>query len=221
MAKARIACTVSTMTGTDCLLIVFARVQRLGKVKTRLAPRFGDAGALAIYQQLLDRTFATARDFSGPVELWLDQPDAELDRRVTPWGWQCQQQKGADLGERMSQALAQGLARYASVLLVGSDCPVMDASYLRQAERALENHDVVFGASEDGGYVLVGGRRQQDWHPQRFAGVRFGGPNALQDSLSAFPEQQPAVLSALWDVDYPDDVERARAAGCLVSITDC
>lgn len=209
---------VSTDNPSQPLLIIFARALQAGRVKTRLIPHFGEEGALKLYRFLLTRTIAAACRFPGRVELWLDQPDRELQSLAERNGWSCRQQQGGDLGEKMAQALNMGLGRADRVLLVGSDCAVLDQDYFEQALQALDKAPVVFGPSEDGGYVLIGSSRQTLWHRHRFQGVRFGGEHALADSAACFPGERVARLPVLWDVDTRDDVLRAQSCGYLPAI---
>jgi glycosyltransferase A (GT-A) superfamily protein (DUF2064 family) len=65
----------------------------------------------------------------------------------------------------MHHALTDALNRGTPAVLVGSDCPVLDLSYLARA--ALIDHDAVFGPAEDGGAMLVGRRGQA------FAGIAW------------------------------------------------
>lgn len=190
-------------------LLIFARGLQAGKVKTRLIPAYGADGALAIYRHLLQRTCDAAVTFPGQVTLWADQPDPALARLAADRGWGLSIQCGDNLGERMSHALHQSLQVSHKVLLVGSDCPVLDQGYFEQALTALDTNKVVFGASEDGGYVLLGSSSAGLWNPQPFKGVQWGSQYALQQSREAFSEVKQCVLPPLWDVDLPDDVSRA------------
>ena len=211
---------------SDTLLMVFARAPRLGEVKTRLAPALGDQGALAVYQRLLDRTLTVAAGHPGPARLMLDRDDPALAGRAEALGLTVGRQRGADLGERMARALAEGLSQAPRVLLVGCDCPVLDQTYLALADDHLRRRRVVLGASEDGGFVLIGGSDATVWRPDRFNRVRLGGAYALADTLVALndvalndlsqdDETGVAVLPPLWDVDHPEDVARARQLGVL------
>lgn len=202
---------------TQDLLIVFARALRPGKVKTRLIPATGKQGALRVYRQLLESTLKAARTFPGDVELWTDQPDVTLAAMARRRGWDYRVQQGHDLGERMSRAISQGLAHYRRVLLVGSDCPLLDRQYFDTALRALRHHDVVFGASEDGGYVLLGSAHSLIWKRNPFQAVQWGTEYALADSREALlgRTSDVAILPALWDVDEPDDLARALDEGLI------
>ena len=203
-------------TAPDTLLLVFARAPRRGRVKTRLVPELGEDTALDVHQRLLDRTLREAAAFAGRARLMLDDHDDRLAAHAREIGLEVGLQHGGGLGERMNAALRDGLQEAARVLLVGSDCPVLDQTYLALAVDGLDNARVVLGASEDGGYVLIGGSDASVWHDGRFEGVRLGTDYAMADTLVALNDVAPVtVLPPLWDVDMPEDVTRARNLGVL------
>lgn len=199
------------------LLIVFARALRPGKVKTRLMPAVGETGALQVYRQLLDVTLRAAQQFPGDVALYTDHPDVALAARARRAHWDYRLQQGGDLGERMTQALTEGLTRYRRVLLVGSDCPLLDGTYFQRALRTLNEADVVLGPSDDGGYVLLGSANARLWKRNPFLAVRWGTEHALADSVHALGQhtRRLATLAPLWDVDEPADLERAIKRGLI------
>ncbi|MEP4373267.1 MAG: TIGR04282 family arsenosugar biosynthesis glycosyltransferase, partial [Alloalcanivorax venustensis] len=160
-------------TAPDTLLLVFARAPRRGRVKTRLIPELGEDTALDVHQRLLDRTLLQAAAFPGRARLMLDDHDDRLAAHAREMGLEVGLQHGGGLGERMNAALRDGLQEAARVLLVGSDCPVLDQTYLSLAVDGLNQARVVLGASEDGGYVLIGGSDASVWHDGRFEGVRL------------------------------------------------
>lgn len=200
----------------DTLLLVFARAPRRGRVKTRLIPELGEDTALDVHQRLLDRTLLQAAAFPGRARLMLDDHDDRLAAQAREMGLEVGLQHGGGLGERMNAALRDGLQEAARVLLVGSDCPVLDQTYLSLAVDGLNQARVVLGASEDGGYVLIGGSDASVWHDGRFEDVRLGTDYAMADTLVALNDVAPVrVLPPLWDVDVPEDVTRARNLGVL------
>ena len=142
--------------------------------------------------------------------------DPALTRRAEALGMTVAPQQGAGLGERMARALADALDSHARALLVGCDCPVLDQTYLALADDHLRRGRVVLGASEDGGFVLIGGSAARVWRPDLFDAVRLGGGYALADTLVALNDVDGVeVLPPLWDVDRPEDVARARQLGVL------
>lgn len=199
------------------LILVFARPAVAGRVKTRLVPALGDGGALAVYEQLLEHTLTVVADSGHDAWLCPSELDTGLSSLAADYRMGVHVQRGEDLGERMERALkAAHDAGYQRAVLVGSDCPVMDAGYLTEALKALEHADVVLGPAEDGGYVLLGSARATPWTQRPLAGVRFGGAEALADTVAALQAWgQLAQLPLLWDVDEPPDWYRARREGLL------
>ncbi|MBK9115332.1 MAG: TIGR04282 family arsenosugar biosynthesis glycosyltransferase [Betaproteobacteria bacterium] len=197
-------------------LLVFAKSPVPGRVKTRLAATIGDGPAAAVYRELTAATLAHAgaarrAGVVCSVELWCapDPDSAYFRQRAAAAGATRHRQAGADLGARMAHAITDALARHAAVLLIGTDCPLLDAAYLARASALLAGHDAVLGPAEDGGYVLVGATR-----PLPFAGVRWSSPHALADTEASFARAGLAWRTAptLWDVDAPADLARWRGS---------
>ena len=194
-------------------IIVFARAPVRGRVKTRLATGLGEDAALAIYRQLLSDTVErVARARLTPLELHIDDDPAHPE--IVALARHCdalRRQSGEDLGERMYRALRNALQRYRSAVLIGSDCPLMDADYLEQALRCLERGTrAVFGPGEDGGYVLVGARRVDR---RMFSNIAWGCDSVMRQTRDAL--HRAAIefeeLEPLWDVDHPEDFHRWAA----------
>ncbi|WP_166643116.1 TIGR04282 family arsenosugar biosynthesis glycosyltransferase [Alcanivorax sp. 24] len=201
---------------TATLLLVFAKAPEPGRVKTRLAAVLGADTALAAHQALLERTLCLAAAFPGPAVLMLDRAETATENRARALGLDIDYQQGVDLGERMERAMAWGLARAKQVLLVGSDCPAMSREYLLAAADALRQAPVVLGPSEDGGFVLLGGSEAALWRQSLFRHVAMSTDHTLADTLKALSDRcRPRLLPTLWDVDYPEDLDRARRLGLL------
>lgn len=93
-----------------------------------------------------------------------DSGDADWLRDELDGGETVVLQKGKNLGERISHVdLTLRAGGVTNTLYIGTDCPGMDASYLRRAASALRTHDVVLGPATDGGVVLMGARTA--WPP--------------------------------------------------------
>ncbi|MFO1324698.1 MAG: TIGR04282 family arsenosugar biosynthesis glycosyltransferase [Burkholderiales bacterium] len=202
------------MTGLPSLL-VFAKEPAPGAVKTRLAADVGAEQAAVVYRELTTLTLAhasAARDarIVGRVELWCTPDPATAwfrglaaDHRAALHG-----QGDGDLGARMAAALASALSRAPAALIVGTDCPVLDAGYLARACAMLRDHDAVIGPAEDGGYVLVAGNRTLP-----FADVRWSTPHALADTTAGFARAglRCGTLPVAWDVDDAAGLQRFAA----------
>jgi rSAM/selenodomain-associated transferase 1 len=194
------------------ILQIFAREPVPGVVKTRLAAAIGAERATEAYRELTQVTLqhaqhARALGCVAAVELWCTPGTG------SPWFDACAITAGAtqhlqpagDLGVRMRTAIAAGLTRAEGVLLIGTDCPVLDAVAIAGAAAMLDTHDTVLGPAEDGGFVLVGARVAV-----AFDGVRMSTSHAAHDTLGVFARGgvRCGMLPELWDVDEAADLAR-------------
>ncbi len=184
----------------------------MGEVKTRLIGQLTARQACDLHCELVRTTCKTLVNaavadvelaVAGAVDhpLFLQCLTLGVDRITL--------QYGQDLGERMYNALVDGLARYERVLLVGSDCPGIDTRYLARALRELDHAPVVLGPAADGGYVLIGARHIE---PAVFRGVKWGSATVFADTVSRLARLglQWRGLPVLADIDRPADLARWR-----------
>ncbi len=191
-------------------IIVFTRYPEPGMVKTRLAPILGKQGAAALQQLMSEHIIKRVRDLQRRRHVtlevrYLGGSLIEMSRWLGH-DIEYREQRGSDLGERMTlafqDAFAQGSTR---VLLIGSDCPGISCSLLAQGLDALLHHDVVFGPAVDGGYYLVGMKQS---HPSLFSGLTWGTSDVLQQTLDIARSMNLSAfaLTKLSDVDRPEDL---------------
>jgi glycosyltransferase A (GT-A) superfamily protein (DUF2064 family) len=132
---------------------------------------------------------------------------------VPPGPYRMDQGPG-DLGERMARAAAARLAGHPAVLIVGTDCPALDAAVLRAAAAALDAHDAVLVPAWDGGYVLVGLRAgRAGLLPALFDGLPWSTPALLEATRQrlAAGGWRHAELPPLADIDEPADLRHLPA----------
>lgn len=195
----------------DHIIIQFAKYPRLGKVKTRLAPDIGEQACLNLHVKLLHHTHERLKqsisELGGLLVLSLDQLGEHSliseAAKYTP----VVVQEGSDLGEKMANAIRWGLNLAKKVIVVGSDCPLLNTNYISQALESLNDEQHVFINAEDGGYVLVGATEVCD---ELFNGVPWGSEDVMQVTLQKLQlhNKQAAILGPLWDVDRIEDYKR-------------
>ena len=196
----------------EALFIQFARAPAPGRVKTRMLPALDPLEACELHRDLVLWTTRTLTGAGlGPVELHVTGSTASpLFQQCLGLGIRAViPQRGGDLGARMCHALADGLAQHVRVVLVGSDCPQIDRDYLSQAVSALDEHDVVLGPAQDGGYVLIGARRVDEcW----FEGIDWGTGAVYAQTLARLAQSGAcwAALETLRDIDRPEDLSLWR-----------
>lgn len=191
-------------------ILQFAKAPELGKVKTRLQGAIGAEGALQLHQVLIKKVAGRVIEANlCPLELWVaGDPEHQFFRSIADrHSVAVRAQQGGDLGERMGHAIRHALARFEFVIVIGSDCCVLDEAYLRLAVEQLKNNSAVIGPAEDGGYVLIGLSR---YHSALFEGIDWGTERVLEQTLSKL-ERLGWLFCQLplrWDVDRPEDLGR-------------
>lgn len=202
----------------DARILIFAKAPVPGQAKTRLIPALGPEGAASLAEALLERLvtgLASAR--LAHLELWC-APDTEhplFAQLAAREGLGRYPQRGADLGERLRAGAEDALSRGARVLLIGADIPDLDASYCEQALDALRSVDCVMGPAEDGGYVLLGLKRPA---PLLFERMPWGTHEVGQLTRVRIQRLgwRHRELPTLWDLDRPEDLERAWRGGSSI-----
>jgi hypothetical protein len=197
-------------------LVVLARAPELGRVKTRLAAAIGDAAALACYRELgerVARAVAAVRDCRTVVAF---TPREGRDATAAWLGEapEYEPQCDGDLGDRMADAVARREGEGASrIVIVGTDCPDVDAAVVEEAFARLDDADVVLGPALDGGYYLIALRAPVARARRLFEEVPWSAPDTLAVTLRRAEEAglRVALLAPLRDVDTVEDLDTWRS----------
>ncbi|MDX5410195.1 MAG: TIGR04282 family arsenosugar biosynthesis glycosyltransferase [Thauera sp.] len=198
-------------------IVVFAKAPHPGRVKTRLIPALGAEGAAGLAADMLAHTLVVASEAGlGEVELCASPaPDDPAWQGIAlPAALRGSAQGEGDLGARMAGAARRALAGGERVLLIGTDCPALDAGRLRAAAGALDAAEAVLVPSFDGGYVLLGLRR---FDPTLFADIAWSTPSVAEVTRARLRALGWAhrVLPALHDIDVPEDLVHLPAGGWI------
>jgi rSAM/selenodomain-associated transferase 1 len=193
------------------VLGIFGKRPDPGRVKTRLAARFGPEFAASAHEAMLldtldlwssDRLLAPG----GRRVLVFDPPDAGpwFDARV-PDAFALQPQAECDLGDRMRAFFEGEFGDGATkVVLIGSDSPTLDPNFVVSAFLLLDHRDVVLGPSTDGGYYLIACRPPA---PPVFEGIDWSTPTVLDRTVQRIRDagRSLALLPPWYDIDTHDD----------------
>ncbi len=191
----------------DSIIIQMARFPELGCVKTRLNPELGEQGSLNLYLQLLRHVHDQAQQSQFTHVVALDKfGDHFLVNELAKQTAMILQQ-GDDLGERMFHAINWGLTLAYKVILIGSDCVVLNGGHFNQVIRALDDHSHAFIPAEDGGYVLVAATEAYE---PIFKDIEWGTEVVMDKTKKALElgDKKAAYFSPLWDVDVAEDYHR-------------
>ncbi len=198
-----------TKAAKECL-IIFTRYPEPGKTKTRLIPVLGAEGAATLQRQMTEQKLAQVRELQAAypvsVEVHFTGGNEQLMQSWLGSSLIYQRQSEGDIGCRMASAFQASFeAGMNSVVLIGIDCPDLNAQLMAEAFQALHQHDLVLGPAVDGGYYLIGLRRLI---PELFTGIRWSTAEVLPETLRIAHRLELAVakLRLLSDVDRPEDL---------------
>ncbi len=207
------------MTGSmnkDTCTAVFMKSPERGRVKTRLAATVGEKAATDLYRCFVTDVVNTVK--MGPWEMRLFfHPPEKKNRLVSLLGntHTFMPQAGEDLGQRMANAIERLFAEgFRRVVLIGSDLPDLPQGRIEKAFRCLREKDGVIGPSPDGGYYLIGFRRES-YFPAVFENMPWSRGTLLEKTQNAFSERgfRCGTLEPWLDIDTVHDLKRFRDDG--------
>ncbi|NOT11185.1 MAG: glycosyltransferase [Methylococcaceae bacterium] len=206
----------------NAVIVVFCKAPVPGQVKTRLMTKLSADEAAEIHIELSIRTLQLATKLQlCPVELWC-APTHEHSFFTTvaeSYSISLHQQYGADIGEKMRNAMASVLDRYTAAVLIGCDCPSMTENDLEQALTALDRpNSCVLAPAEDGGYVLIGLNQPQS---RVFDNIAWGTELVYAQTRARIDQLNLnfVELKQQWDLDTPEDLLRYRSGSVEQQLT--
>jgi len=194
-------------------ILLFVKAPIKGQVKSRLAAGLGDEAALELYKTFVSDILDTIEKTANPSTIFFHPPEARdavanwlgPERDYLP-------QEGHDLGLRMANAFATIFSMGSSrAVLIGSDIPDLPESILREAFRSLDDHDAVLGPARDGGYYLIGFRRDT-FVPDVFRGIEWSTDRVFAETRLKLEQAKRSIhLLPEWrDVDTPEDLRELK-----------
>ncbi|WP_193198349.1 TIGR04282 family arsenosugar biosynthesis glycosyltransferase [Nostoc sp. MG11] len=191
-------------------LVIFTRYPEPGKTKTRLIPALGTIGAANLQRQMTEYTIFQVRELQKvaaiSVEVRFAGGDLQLMQDWLGLGLVYQPQGEGDLGSRMARSLFDAFESGAKeVMIIGTDCPGVNAQILAIAFEQLQAFDLVLGPAIDGGYYLIGLRQPI---PELFVNIEWGTAQVFQKTveIAQLLNLSPVYLPTLADVDRPEDL---------------
>ena len=196
------------MTATNAV-IVFIKSPEKGRVKTRLAKGVGQTAALELYRCFVMDVLSMV--CSTPWALRVYYYPENASDRIRSWlgdDLDFFPQKGATLGDKMANALADTFTQgFKRAVLIGSDLPDLPPGIIDEAFRGLDQCSGAIGPSQDGGYYLIG-FTAGGFTPQIFNGIAWGTSEVFNLTLKVFKEYHVSHYTLpMWhDIDTREDL---------------
>lgn len=197
-------------TYNDELLILFTRFPEPGQVKTRLIPALGSQKAAKLQRILTAESIRQASQLAAgrgtAVEVFYCGGDRSGMERMFKTSFSFRQQVGETLGQRLARAFKEGFDRGMSrIVIIGTDCPQLDAEIMESGLRGLDRSDIVIGPAPDGGFYLIGMRCPDE---TIFSGIDWGSEFAFSQLVSNVEQRSLSLetMGYLADIDEPGDL---------------
>jgi rSAM/selenodomain-associated transferase 1 len=207
---------------TQRRVLVFVRAPELGRVKTRLEKKMDTATVLGLYRCFVEDIIQTLT--SGGYDITVYFAPSHKESIVQAWlgsSFHIQAQTGRGLGQKMCNAFSNVFAtEVGQAVLIGSDFPDLAIDIIHEAFVSLQNKDVTIGPVEDGGYYLMGFRKDS-FDGNVFAGIDWGTEHVYQQTLQHIHDAglNGHVLPSWQDIDTFEDLRafyhRSKANGLM------
>ena len=196
-------------------LILFLKYPERQKVKTRIAASLGDDFAFGLYTAFIKDLLAMAGITETDKILAIDGPRSVPITSLDFGTGYSTVRQGKEIGGRMQNVFEYVFnTGYQKAVLIGSDLPDLPAALIQDAFAALNTTDTVIGRSTDGGYYLMGFRKET-FSSDCFKGITWSASSVFQQTIENFSRSKKSVyLMPEWiDIDDHNDLRQFYQRG--------
>lgn len=188
-------------------VILLLKYPEKGEVKSRLGRQLGEELVVGLYRNFILDMLSTLEGSGVRYSLSFYPPRSLVALRewLGPSRYYFPQ-RGSDHPERLMNTFLDAFSRGEErVVVLASDVPDITKEVIIEGIRSLERNDAVVGPSPDGGYYLIGFRRDA-FLPEAFRGVAWSTSQALSDTLSRMRDLTVHHLPFWPDIDMEGDL---------------
>jgi rSAM/selenodomain-associated transferase 1 len=190
--------------------LFFVKYPEKGKVKSRLSKKMDESQVLILYKNFVEDLLDMLNTIDC-AKIVCYYPSSEIDS-FKNWlddNYKYLPQKGENLGERLKNCFVEGFnLGYEKLIVIGSDSPDLTAEIINDSFKKLDEFDSVIGPCEDGGYYLLGFKKNS-FLPNIFNKIPWSTSEVFKKSIEIFNKSNYNffVLPKWLDVDTIDDLE--------------
>lgn len=200
----------------NCIL-VFIKYPQAGKVKTRLGKVIGEQVAAQLYKKFVEDILAIINRIK--IKSFIFFSPVNYGNKINEWlgnDIDIYPQQGENLGKRMAHAFDTIFRLgYNKVVLIGSDIPDIPGDFINKAFEILEKKACVIGPARDGGYYLIGFRRER-FKSVVFDDIEWSKSDVYQNTILKFNKANLDFENLpIWsDVDDQEDLIKFIDRNC-------
>lgn len=193
-------------------VIIFAKNPVPGNVKTRIGKFLGYDYSCQIYEaMLLDLIEKMRIQNSWSCHFYIYPPE-ETKSFSDAYNLSSDcvfPQQGSDLGMRMYNSFLEQINLGADeIICIGSDIPAISLDHIYSAFNILSNSESVIGPAADGGYYLIG-IRKEIVSSAYFSGIKWSSCSVFSDTVDRIESMgfTHKSINTLRDLDDLSDLE--------------
>lgn len=192
-------------------VIIFVKRPLSGYVKTRLAASIGEKHATELYRCMLADLAETLRKLACTKIICFTPDNAETQSELTNYFGKDNiylAQKGETLGKRLIHAYEYGFKYgFSNLILIGSDTPHLTPVVFENAFNKVDAGIVVLGPSNDGGYYLLG-LKKETFFKKIFQKIKWSTTQVLDQTIQRIINENKKyyLLEELIDIDDENDL---------------
>jgi len=197
----------------DTCILFFIKYPSVGNVKTRLGKVIGEDVATSLYRHFVQDMLKGFEKVESQLRICyapcgVENPEKEFKDWLGPQ-YAYREQEGSDLGERMKHAMQSAFDEgFQRVIVIGSDVPDFPPELLTKAFLDLDMQDVALGPSYDGGYYLIGFRKDT-FIPEVFDNIPWSTRDVYRATLSKIHDADLELIrlpdwndvDTIWDLN--------------------
>ena len=198
----------------DNTLILFTKAPQICRVKTRMQPALTHRECLYLHKKLTEHAISRFKS-NNKFKLIIYTTRIDKVRHLYPRGIRLKKQTGLSLGSRMGNAIKHEMKNTQRIVLIGSDCLTLNVNYVYRAfEHLSKPTDVVLGPTVDGGYVLIGMKKQNAF---LFNRIPWGTSDVFDKTLTS-AHKYGRIINSLEknsDLDTIEDLRQLKKQNAL------
>jgi len=195
---------------SDSCILFFVKYPEKGKVKSRLSSNLDENFTINLYKMFVkDLLFTLNKTKYSKIVCY--HPDKFIDKFKNWLGkrYNFYPQKGDNLGQRMNSCFEYAFDQgFKKVIVIGSDSPDLTTNLIDKAFLDLNKNDSVIGPTYDGGYYLLGFKKNS-YLPRVFEGISWSTETVFDETMNQLNNKKlkTKVLIYWRDIDTIEDLK--------------
>lgn len=196
----------------DKIIIFFTRIPALGKTKTRLESFISKENCVKLQTAFIKDIYSNIKNMGMDIIVnYSVDGDLDVLKDITGNDTCFLMQEGKDLGEKMNNAFLFALKEYKNVVLIGSDLPLISKEDIKKAFNVLETKDIVVSPTFDGGYYLIGMKREN----KEIFSMKYSTSSVFQETIDKIKALGKSYGEGNIQLDIDDEDDLLNLYGIL------